>query len=237
MRRVDAVVAGDEIGLPLAEELQRLAPFGIGNPGVTLLVPAARCSDPRTMGEDGKHVRFTVASGAASARAVAFGTSTIDCDNPLDATFTLELNEYNGSVEPRLLLRDARPSAPAPIALVGEPAATRRLPRRRARRDRRGRCDDARAQAARPGGAGARPPRRRDRGNDRRARRLRRARARRRRRRARRACATCSRSSAASRCARTTRSSATRRWRGWPGPTPTSSCSTRPPVRCARTAR
>jgi len=73
------------------------------------------------MGEDGKHLRFTVASGAASARAVAFGTSTVDCDNPLDATFTLELNEYNGSVEPRLLLRDARPCTPAPIVLVGEP--------------------------------------------------------------------------------------------------------------------
>jgi single-stranded-DNA-specific exonuclease len=120
-RRVDAIVAGDEIGLPLAEELQGLAPFGIGSPGVTLLVPAARCSDPRPMGEGGKHVRFTVASGAASARAVAFGIATVDCDHPLDATFALELNEYNGSVEPRLLLRDARPSAPAPIELVGEP--------------------------------------------------------------------------------------------------------------------
>ena len=73
------------------------------------------------MGEGDKHVRFTVASGAATARAVAFGTSTIDCENPLDATFTLEVNEYNGSVEPRLLLRDARPSAPAPIVVVGEP--------------------------------------------------------------------------------------------------------------------
>ena len=121
VRRVDAVVAGDELGLGLAEELERLAPFGIGNPGVTLLVPAARCSDPRTMGEGDKHVRFTVASGAAKARAVAFGTSTIDCENPLDATFTLELNEYNGSVEPRLLLRDARPSTPDPIVVVGEP--------------------------------------------------------------------------------------------------------------------
>ncbi|MDP2711759.1 MAG: single-stranded-DNA-specific exonuclease RecJ [Solirubrobacteraceae bacterium] len=120
-QRVDAVVAGDEVGLRLAEELERLAPFGIGNPGVRLLVPAARCSDPRTMGEGGKHVRFTVSAGGARARAVAFGQSSIDCDQPLDATFSLELNEYNGSVEPRLLLRDARPSAPPPITLVGEP--------------------------------------------------------------------------------------------------------------------
>lgn len=120
-RRVDAVVAGDELGLRLADELERLAPFGIGNPGVSLLVPAARCSDPRSMGEDAKHLRFTVTAGGSTARAVAFGTTKIDCDGPLDATFALELNEYNGTVEPRLVLRDARPSAPPPITLVGEP--------------------------------------------------------------------------------------------------------------------
>ncbi|MEY2512907.1 MAG: single-stranded-DNA-specific exonuclease [bacterium] len=118
--RVDAVVAGDELGLALAEELERLAPFGIANPGVSLLVPAARFGDLRTMGE-GKHARFSVQSGGVRAGAVAFGVSKVDCDTPLDATFSLELNEFNGSVEPRLVLRAARPPAPAPITIVGEP--------------------------------------------------------------------------------------------------------------------
>jgi single-stranded-DNA-specific exonuclease len=122
VRRVDAVVAGDELGIGLAEELERLAPFGSANPDVCLLVPATRCSDARTMGEDGRHVRFSVASGGVRARAVAFGMSSVDCDQPLDATFSLELNEYNGSVEPRLVLRDARPCAPQPIRVVGESA-------------------------------------------------------------------------------------------------------------------
>jgi len=120
VRRVDAVVAGDELGVGLAEELERLAPFGIANPEVSLLVPAARLSDPRTMGE-GKHVRFTVGSGGVRARAVAFGMSKVDCEQPVDATFSLELNEYHGSVEPRLVLRDARPCHPPPIKVVGEP--------------------------------------------------------------------------------------------------------------------
>jgi single-stranded-DNA-specific exonuclease len=118
--RVDAVVAGGELGLALAEELERLAPFGIANPGVSLLVPAARFGDLRTMGE-GKHARFSVQSGGVRAGAVAFGVSKVDCDTPLDATFSLELNEYNGSVEPRLVLRGARASAPGPITIVGEP--------------------------------------------------------------------------------------------------------------------
>src|SRR4051794_6973720 len=49
--RVDAVAAGGDLGLDLAEELGRLAPFGMGNPAPALLVPAARLTDPRPLGE------------------------------------------------------------------------------------------------------------------------------------------------------------------------------------------
>ena len=38
---VDAVVWGDELTLDLCEELERLAPFGLGNPGPLLLAPPA----------------------------------------------------------------------------------------------------------------------------------------------------------------------------------------------------
>ena len=48
--RIDAMVGGVGLGLELAEELGQLAPFGMGNPGVRLLVPSARVSDVRTMG-------------------------------------------------------------------------------------------------------------------------------------------------------------------------------------------
>src|SRR5215213_4256626 len=40
--RVDAIVPGGVLGLELADELERLRPFGMGNPQPTLLVPAAR---------------------------------------------------------------------------------------------------------------------------------------------------------------------------------------------------
>jgi single-stranded-DNA-specific exonuclease len=121
VERVDAVVAGDELGLDLAEELERLAPFGIGNPSVSLLVPAARLADPRPMGEEQRHLRFTVQAGGHRARAVAFGVNRLPDGDVHDATFTLELNEWNGAVEPRLVLRHAQAPAPGAIALVGEP--------------------------------------------------------------------------------------------------------------------
>ena len=123
VERVDAVVSGSELGLPLAEELARLEPCGIGNPGSRLLVPGARLNDVRPMG-DGRHARFSVSSAGTRARAVAFG-----CDGrlevvpgePVDATFRLERNAWNGAVEPRLVLRHARRCAPPPIEVLGEP--------------------------------------------------------------------------------------------------------------------
>ncbi|MFL5843982.1 MAG: single-stranded-DNA-specific exonuclease RecJ [Solirubrobacteraceae bacterium] len=121
--RVDAVVSGDELGTGLAEELEALEPFGQENPEVALLVPAARLTDARQMGE-GKHIRFTVEAGGARARAVAFGMSRLPDgaeDGLFDATFGLELNEWNGTVEPRLVLRNVLPCAPGAITLVGEP--------------------------------------------------------------------------------------------------------------------
>jgi single-stranded-DNA-specific exonuclease len=113
VERVDAVVGGDELGMSLAEELQTLAPFGRGNPGVSLLVADATFRDGRPMGE-GKHVRFTVESRGARARAVAFGTGgrlPVDDGAAAEATFTLEVNEWNGISEPRLVLRRAQPAS------------------------------------------------------------------------------------------------------------------------------
>lgn len=108
--KVDAIVGGVGLGLELAEELEQLAPFGMGNPGVRLLVPSARVSDVRTMGE-GKHARFSLHSGAHRARGVAFGRSSlgVEDEDVLDASVRLELNHWNGSVEPRLVLRELHP--------------------------------------------------------------------------------------------------------------------------------
>jgi single-stranded-DNA-specific exonuclease len=73
------------------------------------------------MGE-GKHVRFTVEAGGVKARAVAFGTSKLpdEAADGVDATFGLELNHWQGSVEPRLVLRRAQAPTPAGITVIGE---------------------------------------------------------------------------------------------------------------------
>ncbi len=108
--RIDAMVGGQSLGIDLAEELSRLAPFGMGNPGVRLLVPSARVRDVRPMGE-GKHARFSLHSGSHRALGVAFGRSGLGVgdDDPVDAAVRLEVNHWNGAVEPRVVLRELYP--------------------------------------------------------------------------------------------------------------------------------
>jgi single-stranded-DNA-specific exonuclease len=115
VERVDAVVEGSELGMALAEELAGLAPFGQANPPVSLMIGEATFADVRAMGE-GKHARFTVRSPAGRARAVAFNMGArlgVAEGEPAQATFTLEVNEWNGVSEPRLVLRRAGPRQPA----------------------------------------------------------------------------------------------------------------------------
>ncbi len=109
--RIDAMVGGADLGLGLAEEIARLAPFGMGNPGVRLLVPSARVRDVRPMGQEGKHARFSLHSGAHRALGVSFGRSRLGVgdDDPVDAAVRLEINHWNGAVEPRVVLSELYP--------------------------------------------------------------------------------------------------------------------------------
>jgi hypothetical protein len=106
---IDAIVAGRELGLGLCEELRRLAPFGLGNPGVTLLVDDCELSELNTVGE-GKHLRFRVRQrGRDAGSAIAFGFgSQLDRFRRVgryDVAFRLQENRWNGTVSPQLVVR------------------------------------------------------------------------------------------------------------------------------------
>jgi single-stranded-DNA-specific exonuclease len=106
---VDAVVSAQDLTLDLAEELGRLAPFGLGNPDVTLLVPATNAVTPATVGE-GKHLKFRVRqNGRDAGSAIAFGQGTqldrLRAVGLFDVAFRLKENHWNGTVAPQLVVR------------------------------------------------------------------------------------------------------------------------------------
>lgn len=110
---IDAVVGPDELGREVAEGLARLAPFGKGNPPVRLVVPGARIRDVRPMGEGERHARFSLEGATGRARGVAFGVNgaldTAAERDALDVSVSLELNHWNGAIEPRVVLGELYP--------------------------------------------------------------------------------------------------------------------------------
>ena len=109
--RIDAVVPRNvPLTLGLCQELRRLAPFGLGNPNVTLLAPACALGDLATVGE-GKHLRFRIRTeaGVDGGSAIAFGMGR-DLDRfqvpgRYDVAFRLQENHWNGTVAPQLVVQ------------------------------------------------------------------------------------------------------------------------------------
>jgi single-stranded-DNA-specific exonuclease len=116
MERLDALVGvGREgIGMDLARQLESLGPFGMGNPGPRLLVPSGRLREVRPLGDEGKHSRFQLESGAGRAVGVAFGMNgeiSRREDQALDLSIELEVDRWNGAEQPRVVVRELYPLA------------------------------------------------------------------------------------------------------------------------------
>jgi single-stranded-DNA-specific exonuclease len=106
---VDAVVGAQDLTLTLAQELEQLAPFGLGNPDVTLLVAACQAVEPVTAGE-GRHLRFRIRQhDRDGGTAIAFGQGRqldrLRSEGLLDVVFRLKENHWNGTVAPQLVVR------------------------------------------------------------------------------------------------------------------------------------
>jgi single-stranded-DNA-specific exonuclease len=107
--KIDAVVPVTALTLDLAQELRRLAPFGLGNPEPVLLAASVEPFEPSTVGE-GKHLRFRVKQhGRDGGRAIAFGLGSqverLAGEGRYDLAFQLTENHWNGTVSPQLVVR------------------------------------------------------------------------------------------------------------------------------------
>src|SRR5204863_3343754 len=116
LERLDALVGvgRDGIGMDLARQLESLGPFGMGNPGPRLLVPSGRLREVRPLGDQGKHSRFQLESGAGRALGVAFGVNgeiSRREDQAVDLSVELEVDRWNGAERPRVVVRELYPLA------------------------------------------------------------------------------------------------------------------------------
>ncbi len=96
---VDAEVPLSDLTLRLAADLDRLAPFGPGNPSPVLAVRGVRTVAQRLVG-DGAHLRFGVTDGDAFVEAIGFamaaqGELLTFTGAPVDLAFVLERDRFD----------------------------------------------------------------------------------------------------------------------------------------------
>lgn len=114
---LDAVLPLGDVTLELAADLNRLAPFGEGNPPILLATEELTLKSASLVGRSREHRRLIVEDAAGNRRNVLWWNSA---DHPLpeglfDLAYQLEISTYQGSTELQLMLVDTRRSASAPI--------------------------------------------------------------------------------------------------------------------------
>ncbi len=89
---IDAIVRFDELTLDLMNRIHRLAPFGEGNPPVTLAALDVQLSRSALLGRDQRHRRLTVEDGQGHRQAVIWwqGARGELPAGPFDIAFTVE---------------------------------------------------------------------------------------------------------------------------------------------------
>ncbi len=126
--RYDADIALEDVGLELAAELERLAPYGSGNPKPILATRSVFMNGRQRVGRTGSHLRFMAFDGGASVPAIAFRCRDIEevvaKDGPMDIAFEIAADEWRGRRRVQLLVRDMKDSSVAggveePLTSIG----------------------------------------------------------------------------------------------------------------------
>jgi len=120
--QIDAEAPLQQVSITLAEELQRLGPFGNGNPTPHFLTSGLTVVEDRRIGREGTHRKLTVQS-ADGVKAPVIWFNGADTELPagaIDLVYTIGINEYRGERNLQLSFVAVRPAQEATsLALPG----------------------------------------------------------------------------------------------------------------------
>ncbi len=106
VQRIDGWLSLRDADWPLVECLERMAPFGLGNPRPVWAVRGATLlGEPRVVGQ--KHLKMTVLEGNQKLDAIAFNMADREIpDGPLDIAFQLNRNVFAGRETMQMNVQD-----------------------------------------------------------------------------------------------------------------------------------
>ncbi|MCC6616208.1 MAG: single-stranded-DNA-specific exonuclease RecJ [Anaerolineae bacterium] len=136
---VDAFIELNDVDLAFAERIGQLAPFGNGNPPLTLATRSLQVKSRRTLGSRGDHLDLRLVDDQGTERRVIwwFGDLESVPQGRFDLAYTVRLNRFDGKLEPLIEWLDARP-ADDELTLRGRGAAAYEVVDYRAHADPKG---------------------------------------------------------------------------------------------------
>jgi single-stranded-DNA-specific exonuclease len=112
----EMVVKLTDLGPALFRALQDLQPTGYGNRAPAFIVRGLRSRSTRTVGQDKRHLKLWLTDGFLPINAIAFGFGFMEAeflpDTRADFLFTYEKNEYNGTVDFQMVVKDIQIQSP-----------------------------------------------------------------------------------------------------------------------------
>lgn len=111
--RIDLQLDLSDLSLELAESLEKLAPFGLGNPEPVFTSNDLRIVESRTVGSDNKHLKLKVADSCGNIiEAIAFGMgsqlASLANNKSVSLVYNLDINEWNCEKKLQLKIKDIK---------------------------------------------------------------------------------------------------------------------------------
>ncbi len=121
--QVDGYLGLEEISLALVEDLARLAPFGAGNPRLTLASRGLTLKSHSKLGRGGRHLQLIVEDEDDNTLRVIWWRGA---GNPLpqgrfDMAYTVQTTTYRGEPEVQAVWVDVRPLDEPPVEVQPDP--------------------------------------------------------------------------------------------------------------------
>jgi single-stranded-DNA-specific exonuclease len=125
-----------DLSLALVDDLERLAPFGPGNPPLVLATRDLRVARQRTLGRSGRHLAVTVQDAAGTTQEVVWWRwdGAPVPEGRFDLAYTVRANDFRGRRELQVVWEDARLRMPAVSVARPAPPALHLVDHRRAPR-------------------------------------------------------------------------------------------------------
>ena len=114
---IDARITPEHLRIEFCKALSTLEPFGAGNPEPRFLLEGVAMEGVRAVGRDDSHLQCTL----AGCKAIGFNLAPLQesLEGSVDALCRIQMDEWNGYLQPQLVVEDVRTAKKMPVGKNG----------------------------------------------------------------------------------------------------------------------